>query len=137
MNHKSSLPILLAFLSATASTGLAEQSVQELKIGEKRQEITLGKRKKIKIPATAHQAPENLTLSNKFNAPPNCVVQDNGDIVVGISKLDDGSICGDVDFDAVKQIASAITPVPNGVGPMTIASLMGNIVSACKNPKST
>ncbi len=87
MNHKSSLPILLAFLSATASTGLAEQSVQEIKIGEKRQEITLGKRKKIKIPATAHQAPENLTLSNKFNAPPNCVVQDNGDIVVHGKKV--------------------------------------------------
>ena len=61
-------------------------------------------------------------------------VKDGAIIIdVGISKLDDGSICGDVDFDAVKQIASAITPVPNGVGPMTIASLMENIVQAYKN----
>ena len=47
-------------------------------------------------------------------------------IDVGINRLEDGSICGDVDFESAKEIASAITPVPGGVGPITIASLMEN-----------
>jgi len=49
---------------------------------------------------------------------------------VGINRLDDGSLCGDVDFDAVKDSCRAITPVPGGVGPMTIAMLMENTVTA-------
>jgi len=53
-------------------------------------------------------------------------------IDVGIHRLDDGSICGDVDFDSVKDIAGAITPVPGGVGPMTIASLMQNTLDAAR-----
>jgi len=47
-------------------------------------------------------------------------------IDVGINRLDDGSICGDVDFESASKIASAITPVPGGVGPTTIANLMEN-----------
>ena len=47
-------------------------------------------------------------------------------IDVGINRLEDGSLCGDVDFEEVKQIASYITPVPKGVGPMTIAMLLEN-----------
>ena len=54
-------------------------------------------------------------------------------IDVGINRLDDGSLCGDVDFDTVKVKASAITPVPGGVGPMTVACLLANTVKACKN----
>ena len=50
-------------------------------------------------------------------------------IDVGINYLD-GKLCGDVDFDGVKEIAGAITPVPGGVGPMTIASLMENTLKA-------
>jgi len=42
-------------------------------------------------------------------------------------------LCGDVDYDEVSEIASYITPVPGGVGPMTIAMLMHNIVKAAKN----
>lgn len=48
-------------------------------------------------------------------------------IDVGISKLTDGSIKGDADFDALKEKASAITPVPGGVGPMTVLGLFENI----------
>lgn len=51
---------------------------------------------------------------------------------VGITKLDDGSLSGDVDFDAVKEKASLITPVPGGVGPMTIAMLLENVLLAFK-----
>ncbi|MGD0081522.1 MAG: bifunctional methylenetetrahydrofolate dehydrogenase/methenyltetrahydrofolate cyclohydrolase FolD [Methanoregula sp.] len=50
---------------------------------------------------------------------------------VGINHLD-GKLVGDVDFEAVKKIASAITPVPGGVGPMTIATLMENTCRAAK-----
>lgn len=49
-------------------------------------------------------------------------------IDVGINRLEDGSLCGDVDFEDVKDKASLITPVPGGVGPMTIASLMAQTV---------
>lgn len=52
-------------------------------------------------------------------------------IDVGINRDADGALCGDVDFDAVKEIAGAITPVPGGVGPMTIACLLANTVRAC------
>ncbi len=51
-------------------------------------------------------------------------------IDVGINRLDTGKLCGDVDFDDVSKIAGAITPVPGGVGPMTIACLMANTLKA-------
>lgn len=51
-------------------------------------------------------------------------------IDVGINRLDDGSLCGDVEFDIAKERASMITPVPGGVGPMTIATLLENTVHA-------
>ena len=51
-------------------------------------------------------------------------------IDIGINRLDDGSLVGDVDFDAIKDKASAITPVPGGVGPMTIATLLENTLIA-------
>ena len=52
-------------------------------------------------------------------------------IDVGINRVD-GKLCGDVDFENVKNKASAITPVPGGVGPMTIAMLMQNTLTAAK-----
>jgi methylenetetrahydrofolate dehydrogenase (NADP+)/methenyltetrahydrofolate cyclohydrolase len=53
-------------------------------------------------------------------------------IDVGINRLADGTIVGDVDFESVKEVAGAITPVPGGVGPMTIAMLIGNTVLAAE-----
>jgi methylenetetrahydrofolate dehydrogenase (NADP+)/methenyltetrahydrofolate cyclohydrolase len=53
-------------------------------------------------------------------------------IDVGINRLPDGTLAGDVDFEAVKQVASRITPVPGGVGPMTIAMLLGNTVKSAE-----
>ena len=52
-------------------------------------------------------------------------------IDVGINRVD-GKLCGDVDFENVKNKASAITPVPGGVGPMTIAMLMNNCVETVR-----
>ncbi len=53
-------------------------------------------------------------------------------IDVGIHRMDNGKLCGDVDYDDVAPIAGAITPVPGGVGPMTIAMLMVNCVKSAK-----
>lgn len=54
-------------------------------------------------------------------------------IDVGMNRLDDGKLVGDVAFDEVEKVAGAITPVPGGVGPMTIAMLMQNTLTAAKN----
>ena len=51
---------------------------------------------------------------------------------VGMSKEGKAILCGDVDFEAVKEKAGCITPVPGGVGPMTITMLMMNTVKAAK-----
>lgn len=54
-------------------------------------------------------------------------------IDVGINRMENGKLCGDVDYDAAIEKAQAITPVPGGVGPMTIACLLQNTVKAAKN----
>jgi len=71
---------------------------------------------------------------------PNLITEDmvKDDVIVvdiGINKLDDGRLVGDVDFKNVSKKASYITPVPGGVGPMTIAMLLKNTVKAAKNFK--
>lgn len=53
-------------------------------------------------------------------------------IDVGINRLDNGKLCGDVDFDEAINVAGAVTPVPGGVGPMTIACLLRNTLNAAK-----
>ncbi len=53
-------------------------------------------------------------------------------IDVGINRMEDGKLCGDVDFDEAVTKAGYITPVPGGVGPMTIAMLMNNCITACE-----
>jgi len=59
-------------------------------------------------------------------------------IDVGINRLGDGSICGDVDYEAVSEVVGHITPVPGGAGPMTIACLLGNTVAAaCRQNELT
>ncbi len=62
------------------------------------------------------------------------MVKDGAVVIdVGINRLEDGSLCGDVDFENVSKKASFITPVPGGVGPMTIAMLIYNVVKAAKS----
>ena len=53
-------------------------------------------------------------------------------IDVGINRLDNGKLCGDVEFDVAKERAAMITPVPGGVGPMTIATLLENTLHAAQ-----
>lgn len=51
---------------------------------------------------------------------------------VGINRLPDGKLCGDVDFDSAREVAGWITPVPGGVGPMTITMLVANTIQAAE-----
>ena len=61
------------------------------------------------------------------------MVKENAVVIdVGMNR-DEMGLCGDVDFENVKEIASYITPVPGGVGPLTIAMLLNNTVEAFKN----
>ena len=53
-------------------------------------------------------------------------------IDVGMNRLENGKLCGDVDFEGVSKVAGWITPVPGGVGPMTIATMMRNTLTAAK-----
>jgi len=53
-------------------------------------------------------------------------------IDVGMNRDDAGKLCGDVDFDAVREVAGWITPVPGGVGPMTITMLLVNTIDAAE-----
>jgi len=65
------------------------------------------------------------------------MVKENAVVIdVGINRMDDGKITGDVDFQNVKEKVEFITPVPGGVGPMTIAMLMNNVIKATKRQNS-
>jgi methylenetetrahydrofolate dehydrogenase (NADP+)/methenyltetrahydrofolate cyclohydrolase len=55
---------------------------------------------------------------------------------VGMNRNDEGKLCGDVDFEGVKQVASYITPVPGGVGPMTITMLLVNTLESAQRALS-
>ncbi|NDI34226.1 bifunctional methylenetetrahydrofolate dehydrogenase/methenyltetrahydrofolate cyclohydrolase FolD [Chengkuizengella sediminis] len=61
---------------------------------------------------------------------PDCIKEGAVVIDVGINRMDNGKLCGDVDFDKVKDVAGYITPVPGGVGPMTITMLIKNTLEA-------
>ena len=68
---------------------------------------------------------------------PNCIkgewIKDGAVVIdVGINRLENGKLCGDVEFETAREKASYITPVPGGVGPMTIASLLENTLEAAK-----
>ncbi len=69
---------------------------------------------------------EKMVKSN-WVKPGACVID------VGINRMENGKLCGDVDYDNVSDIAGSITPVPGGVGPMTIACLLANTLKAHRN----
>jgi methylenetetrahydrofolate dehydrogenase (NADP+)/methenyltetrahydrofolate cyclohydrolase len=63
-------------------------------------------------------------LINSFHVSENQVIVD-----VGINRLEDGKVVGDVDFDSVRDTVAAITPVPGGIGPLNVYSLFKNLLS--------
>lgn len=75
-----------------------------------------------------------IVACGKPNLVPGEWVKDGAIVIdVGINRLEDGSLCGDVGYEEAAKHASFITPVPGGVGPMTVATLMENTVQAYKN----
>ena len=93
--------------------------------------------KTINLPSITKQADIVIAAVGQPNMVQANWVKDGAIVIdVGITRLDDGTLSGDVNFDTVKDKVSHITPVPGGVGPMTVASLLANTVKACKNLKS-
>jgi len=105
-------PMAMEFLNAGATVQVCHKETKEIKQKAKSADI---------IVAAAGVA----NLVNSEWVKEGAVIID-----VGINRLEDGSMTGDVDFDDVKDVVSAISPVPGGVGPMTIAVLLENTLTA-------
>lgn len=74
-----------------------------------------------------------ISAVGKINMVTEDMVKDGAVVIdVGMNRNEEGKLVGDVDFEKVKEKASYITPVPGGVGPMTIAMLMNNVIKAAK-----
>lgn len=108
-------PMAMMFLGENGTVTIAHQKTKNL------EEIT--KRADILVTAVG-----KARLITKNMVKKGVVIAD-----VGMNRLSNGKLVGDVDFENVKEIARAITPVPGGVGPMTVAMLMRNTVEAAKN----
>ena len=105
-------PMAMEFLNAGATVQVCHKETKDIKQKTKSADI---------IVAAAGVA----NLVNSEWVKEGAVIID-----VGINRLEDGSMTGDVDFDDVKDVVSAISPVPGGVGPMTIAVLLENTLTA-------
>lgn len=106
-------PTALAMLNRGATVTICHKKTKNLKKETARADILI----------TAVGKPK---LIGKNHVSKNQIVLD-----IGISVLKNGKIAGDVDFEKVKNSVRAITPVPGGVGPMTVASLVENLLDAC------
>ncbi len=85
------------------------------------------------LPSVTREADILVAAVGKANFVTADMVKEGAVVIdVGINRLDNGKLCGDVDFEAVAPKASWITPVPGGAGPMTIAMLMQNTLTAMK-----
>ena len=108
------LALLMAARGADATVTIAHSLTKDLAVVTRSADIVVG----------AVGVPEMLTTEH---IRPGAVVID-----VGINRVESGGLVGDVAFDEVSEVASAITPVPGGVGPMTVAMLMRNTVIAAE-----
>ena len=107
-------PIAALLLNADATVTICHSKTKDIAICTKGADII------VSAAGRAHMITADMVS-------PGCIVID-----VGINYID-GKLCGDVDFEEVAELASAITPVPGGVGPMTIATLMENTFKAALN----
>lgn len=93
--------------------------------------VTICHSKTKNLPAHTKQADIIVAAIGKPNFVTADMVKEGAVVIdVGINRLPNGKLTGDVDFDGVSKVASAITPVPGGVGPMTIACLLENTLAA-------
>jgi methylenetetrahydrofolate dehydrogenase (NADP+)/methenyltetrahydrofolate cyclohydrolase len=107
-------PVAALLLQADATVTIAHSKTRDLAAELKRADIVI-----------------SAIGKAKFIGPE--MIKEGATVIdVGINYLN-GKLCGDVDFEPVKEVAGAITPVPGGVGPMTIASLMENTFTAAIN----
>lgn len=101
-------PMSMLMLKENATVTIAHSRTKDLKEVTKRADILIAAIGKAKF-VTADYVKEGAVI-----------------IDVGMDRDENGKLCGDVDFDSVSQVASAITPVPGGVGPMTVTMLLVN-----------
>ena len=95
--------------------------------------VTICHSKTQKIKEITKTADILISAVGKINIVTADMVKDGAVVIdVGMNKNDKGKLVGDVDFEKVKEKSSYITPVPGGVGPMTIAMLMNNVIKATK-----
>lgn len=111
-------PLIQCCLSKNATVTVCHSKTKNLKEHTKRADVVISAIGKAKF-------------VTKDMVKPGVVIID-----VGINRNEDGKLVGDVDFKEVEPIASYITPVPGGVGPMTIAMLMNNVIKAAKEQNS-
>jgi methylenetetrahydrofolate dehydrogenase (NADP+)/methenyltetrahydrofolate cyclohydrolase len=107
-------PVAMLLLANNATVTICHTGTKDLKEVIKRADILIAAVGKPKM-ITADMVKDGVVV-----------------IDVGVNRLPDGKLCGDVDFEEVEKKAKAITPVPGGVGPMTITMLMVNTVKAAK-----
>lgn len=105
-------PLALLLLNADATVTVCHSKTADLRAECLRAELLIAALGKANF-VTADMVKEGATV-----------------IDVGMNRLPDGRLCGDVDFQAVKEKASYLTPVPGGVGPMTVAMLLKNVCDA-------
>nr|HPL65316.1 bifunctional methylenetetrahydrofolate dehydrogenase/methenyltetrahydrofolate cyclohydrolase [Smithellaceae bacterium] len=95
--------------------------------------VTMCHSKTIDLPAVTSRADVLIAAIGKARMITANMVKEGAVVIdVGVNRLDTGKLAGDVAFDEVAPKASYITPVPGGVGPMTIAMLMKNTLDAAK-----
>ncbi len=111
-------PMAMLLMQASATVTICHSQTRDLAFHTRRADILVAALGKAKF-VTADMV------------KPGAVVID-----VGINRLPDGKLCGDVDFASVSEVAAAITPVPGGVGPMTITMLLANTLEAAERQAS-
>ena len=107
-------PMALLLLNAGATVTICHSKTRDLPAMTRQADILVAAVGKARIIGTGMVKPGAVVID------------------VGVNRMPDGKLVGDVDFDAVAPVASLITPVPGGVGPMTIAMLLGNTVGAAE-----
>ena len=105
-------PVAMLLLQKDATVTICHSKTQDLKAACRQADVLVAAIGRAKL------------VGADMVKPGACVVD------VGVNRLEDGKLAGDVDFQAVKEVAGWITPVPGGVGPMTIAMLLENCIRA-------
>ncbi|HEX3775494.1 MAG TPA: bifunctional 5,10-methylenetetrahydrofolate dehydrogenase/5,10-methenyltetrahydrofolate cyclohydrolase, partial [Polyangiaceae bacterium] len=95
--------------------------------------VTIAHSKTADLPAVCREADVLVAAVGRAKMIPGAWIKPGAVVIdVGMNRDENGKLCGDVDFESASRNASAITPVPGGVGPMTIAMLLENTLNAAR-----